>query len=209
MTEKKAPPQRSEDEVRFGNLLPVLPIRNAVLFPGAVAPFDVGREKSVALVEDDEIDRVVSQIALCNLPRGLCGQRVPVVVLRFPGEAFAADVPLHLLGKLAEEAFFAGVRATLYELDHRYFMAVAEGAGDNAESRRTLALAVAGVDQQDAALFLSGGDLLVDDRFLALHAGIVAGFLVSVVGSCGHVFFFQAGMNQRWPSLSTSFSGCP
>jgi ATP-dependent Lon protease len=30
----------------------VLPIRNAVLFPGAVAPFDVGREKSVALVED-------------------------------------------------------------------------------------------------------------------------------------------------------------
>jgi len=34
--------------------LPVLPIRNAVLFPGAVAPFDVGREKSVALVEDIE-----------------------------------------------------------------------------------------------------------------------------------------------------------
>jgi len=32
----------------------VLPIRNAVLFPGAVAPFDVGREKSVALVEDLE-----------------------------------------------------------------------------------------------------------------------------------------------------------
>jgi ATP-dependent Lon protease len=30
----------------------VLPIRNAVLFPGNVAPFDVGREKSVALVED-------------------------------------------------------------------------------------------------------------------------------------------------------------
>ena len=34
--------------------LPVLPIRNAVLFPGAVAPFDVGRDKSVALVEDIE-----------------------------------------------------------------------------------------------------------------------------------------------------------
>ncbi len=53
MSEKKnPPPQRSEEEVRFGNVLPVLPIRNAVLFPGAVAPFDVGREKSVALVED-------------------------------------------------------------------------------------------------------------------------------------------------------------
>jgi ATP-dependent Lon protease len=56
MTEKKPPPQnpgRPEDEaIQFGDELPVLPIRNAVLFPGAVAPFDVGREKSVALVED-------------------------------------------------------------------------------------------------------------------------------------------------------------
>ena len=41
-----------EQEVTFDDELPVLPIRNAVLFPGAVAPFDVGREKSVALVED-------------------------------------------------------------------------------------------------------------------------------------------------------------
>ncbi len=48
MTEKKRP----EEEIQFGDELPVLPIRNAVLFPGAVAPFDVGREKSVALVED-------------------------------------------------------------------------------------------------------------------------------------------------------------
>jgi ATP-dependent Lon protease len=40
--------------IEFGDELPVLPIRNAVLFPAAVAPFDVGREKSVALVEDIE-----------------------------------------------------------------------------------------------------------------------------------------------------------
>src|SRR5262252_5099836 len=57
MSEKKNPPPppmppRSEEEIQFGDELPVLPIRNAVLFPGAVAPFDVGREKSVALVED-------------------------------------------------------------------------------------------------------------------------------------------------------------
>jgi ATP-dependent Lon protease len=49
MSEKK---RAAEEEVQFGSELPVLPIRNAVLFPGAVAPFDVGREKSVALVED-------------------------------------------------------------------------------------------------------------------------------------------------------------
>lgn len=46
------PPPPSEDEIEIGEELAVLPIRNAVLFPGAVAPFDVGREKSVALVED-------------------------------------------------------------------------------------------------------------------------------------------------------------
>jgi ATP-dependent Lon protease len=46
------PPPPSEEDIKFGDELAVLPIRNAVLFPGAVAPFDVGREKSVALVED-------------------------------------------------------------------------------------------------------------------------------------------------------------
>jgi ATP-dependent Lon protease len=62
MTEKKTPakPAQDEDVVQFGDELPVLPIRNAVLFPGAVAPFDVGREKSVALVED--VDNLTSPV---------------------------------------------------------------------------------------------------------------------------------------------------
>jgi ATP-dependent Lon protease len=47
-------PPPDTGEIEFGDELPVLPIRNAVLFPAAVAPFDVGREKSVALVEDIE-----------------------------------------------------------------------------------------------------------------------------------------------------------
>ncbi|HSY22721.1 MAG TPA: endopeptidase La [Polyangiaceae bacterium] len=61
MSEKKQNPGRQEEEaVQFGDELPVLPIRNAVLFPGAVAPFDVGREKSVALVED--VDNLSSPV---------------------------------------------------------------------------------------------------------------------------------------------------
>src|ERR1700692_415674 len=62
MSEKKQPPPaRADDEaIQFGDELPVLPIRNAVLFPGAVAPFDVGREKSVALVED--VDNLTSPV---------------------------------------------------------------------------------------------------------------------------------------------------
>jgi ATP-dependent Lon protease len=70
MSEKKKPTapttaQPTEDELKFGDELAVLPIRNAVLFPGAVAPFDVGREKSVALVEDvqDEPTPVIAIFA--------------------------------------------------------------------------------------------------------------------------------------------------
>src|SRR6187431_2651902 len=55
-----APEKPSEADVQFPDELPVLPIRNAVLFPGAVAPFDVGREKSLALVED--LDAQPSQV---------------------------------------------------------------------------------------------------------------------------------------------------
>jgi ATP-dependent Lon protease len=47
-------PSPDDADIVLDDELPVLPIRNAVLFPGAVAPFDVGREKSVALVEDIE-----------------------------------------------------------------------------------------------------------------------------------------------------------
>lgn len=62
MTEKKNP-GKPEEDLTFGDELPVLPIRNAVLFPGAVAPFDVGREKSVALVEDvDNLDSPIIAI---------------------------------------------------------------------------------------------------------------------------------------------------
>jgi ATP-dependent Lon protease len=65
MSEKKQPPpppppKPDDENVQFGDELPVLPIRNAVLFPGAVAPFDVGREKSVALVED--VDNLPSPV---------------------------------------------------------------------------------------------------------------------------------------------------
>jgi ATP-dependent Lon protease len=52
--EEKFAPDFDEQDMDLTEEIPLLPIRNAVLFPGAVAPFDVGREKSVALVEDIE-----------------------------------------------------------------------------------------------------------------------------------------------------------
>ena len=45
-----------------------------------------------------------------------------------------------------------------------------ECAGNDAERRRGLALAVAGVDQQNAPFLLRRSDGFVDNGFLALHA---------------------------------------
>jgi ATP-dependent Lon protease len=42
----------SDVPVEIPDILPILPLRNSVLFPGSIIPIDVGRRKSVRLVED-------------------------------------------------------------------------------------------------------------------------------------------------------------
>src|SRR5688572_10760158 len=42
----------SELPVEIPDVIPILPLRNSVLFPGSIIPIDVGRRKSVRLVED-------------------------------------------------------------------------------------------------------------------------------------------------------------
>src|SRR6185436_7286920 len=49
MTKAKA---GSDQPVEIPDVIPVLPLRNSVLFPGSIIPIDVGRRKSVRLVED-------------------------------------------------------------------------------------------------------------------------------------------------------------
>jgi ATP-dependent Lon protease len=51
MTKQKAPSQ-PEGPVEIPELLSILPLRNSVLFPGSIIPIDVGRKKSVRLVEE-------------------------------------------------------------------------------------------------------------------------------------------------------------
>jgi len=48
-TTKKTPP---EGPVDVPEILSILPLRNSVLFPGSIIPIDVGRRKSVRLVEE-------------------------------------------------------------------------------------------------------------------------------------------------------------
>ena len=42
------------DEAELPEVLPVLALRNVVLFPGAIFPVTIGREKSMKLIHDAE-----------------------------------------------------------------------------------------------------------------------------------------------------------
>jgi hypothetical protein len=90
-------------------------------------------------VEDDEADFRVAQVAAGNFPGRLRRLGIALLVLGFPGEAFATDMPGDI-GLLTEKGFFAGVRTAFDELDNADLEAVAEGAGDHAESEEDLPL---------------------------------------------------------------------
>src|SRR4029077_10202938 len=49
MASKKPAP---EGPVEVPEIISILPLRNSVLFPGSIIPIDVGRKKSVKLVEE-------------------------------------------------------------------------------------------------------------------------------------------------------------
>src|SRR5437868_14345322 len=56
----------AEKKYNVPNVLPILPVRDTVLFPGAVLPLTVGRESSLALVNslhgDEKMLGVVAQL---------------------------------------------------------------------------------------------------------------------------------------------------
>ena len=52
MTKHKSGAESEESPVEIPELLSVLPLRNSVLFPGSIIPIDVGRKKSVRLIEE-------------------------------------------------------------------------------------------------------------------------------------------------------------
>src|SRR5258707_7145243 len=52
MTKVKGSASGEGGPVEIPELLSVLPLRNSVLFPGSIIPIDVGRRKSVRLVEE-------------------------------------------------------------------------------------------------------------------------------------------------------------
>src|SRR5215216_7409394 len=59
----------AEDEDNMRNeqipdILPILPLRNTVLFPGVVIPITVGRDKSIQLIKDyNKSDKTIGVVA--------------------------------------------------------------------------------------------------------------------------------------------------
>src|SRR5690349_7928097 len=52
MTKMKGGPADSGGPIDIPEQISILPLRNSVLFPGSIIPIDVGRRKSVRLVEE-------------------------------------------------------------------------------------------------------------------------------------------------------------
>ena len=62
--------ERGRNRPRIREELPILPLRNTVIYPGVVIPLTIGRESSLRLIDDAvEADRII----------GIVGQRDPDV----------------------------------------------------------------------------------------------------------------------------------
>ena len=66
------PLMSTEDEEALENealpeLVPLLPLRNTVLFPGVVIPITAGRDKSIQLIKDaNKADKIIGVVAQRN-----------------------------------------------------------------------------------------------------------------------------------------------
>jgi ATP-dependent Lon protease len=57
----------NSQDVEIGEELPILPLRNTVLFPGVVLPITVGRDKSIkAINEAYKTDKLIGVVAQKN-----------------------------------------------------------------------------------------------------------------------------------------------
>ena len=107
------------------------------------------------------------------LPGALGGGDVAGAVLRLPGEALAHRVPFDQVAEAGEGVALAGGPGALDELHHADRPAAPEHAQREAERRRGLALAGAGVDHQQALLDGLG-------RHLGVLHGLALGHLLAV-----------------------------
>ena len=61
---------------------PVLPLRDIVVFPHMMVPLYVGRPKSIAAVEEDDVRRAAPAVQANNSPPKT-SHREPIILTRF------------------------------------------------------------------------------------------------------------------------------
>src|SRR5262249_23937215 len=115
---------------------------------------------------------------------------VAVAVLRLPGEAFAQRVPFDFGAQPLDRGALAGLPGALAELHYATAKAAAQRAQQQAPGRCRLALALAGMDDQEALLDRLAGDLGILDRLATGHFGFVACLFVG--------FGRHAGLLSGW-----------
>ena len=139
-------------------------------------------EDDVELVQDHQVQLRILQHGLGLAERGAGGGDVLGAVLGLPGEAVAHHLDRDQLGEALEEQPLARHAAALDELDHAQLEAMAEAAHGQPPGRRALALAGAGMDDQEALLAGLGGVQPVLGRLDPGHLGAVLGFGLCILG---------------------------
>ena len=140
-------------------------------------------QRDVELVEHDQADRRVGH-QFARLGPGALGRGdVARAILRLPGEAFAQRVPFDLIAEALQRGALAGLPGALAELHDAAAQAAAQRAHQQAPGGRRLALALAGVDDQQAFLDGLGGDLGILRGLAVGHFRLVAG---GFIGFCRH-----------------------
>ncbi len=105
----------------------------------------------------------IGQHALRLVPGGARRSDVALAILGLPGETLAHHLDVHQLGKARQEKPLAGLAPAFHELHDAQPQAVAQAPHRQAPGGRALALAGAGVDDQQALLLgLRGVDPILD-----------------------------------------------
>ena len=77
--------QAFDVNVKSGEILPVLPLRNMVLFPGVFLPITVGRKSSLKLIRDADLTAVAAHINNRGEEARHCRREKPVGLRRTAG----------------------------------------------------------------------------------------------------------------------------
>ena len=149
-------------------------------------------QADVEFVEQDHLVVGVGDQFFCPVPGLAGGGKVALAVLGFPGEAIAHGVDRDLIGEMFEDVALAGVPFAFDELDDADLEAVGDAAEYHAEGGSGFALALAGVDDEQALFIGVRLDQLVAGRLFLFHLfGVIGvalglGHEVGLFGSFGH-----------------------